>query len=117
MEALVKSLDFIIDTASGEHPLDPYISILKTTGVLVVVCAPSELKFNPLGLLTEMRTITGSGVGGTKDIQEMLNFCAAHKIYPQIEVVPIQYANEALERLVKKDVKYRFVIDIENSLK
>ncbi|KAE8008339.1 hypothetical protein FH972_004860 [Carpinus fangiana] len=117
MEALIKSLDFIIDTASGEHPLDPYISILKTTGVLVVVCAPSELKFNPLGLLTEMRTITGSGVGGTKDIQEMLNFCAAHKIYPQIEVVPIQYANEALERLLKKDVKYRFVIDIENSLK
>ncbi|XP_059461132.1 probable cinnamyl alcohol dehydrogenase 1 [Corylus avellana] len=117
MEALVKSLDFIIDTASGEHPLDPYISILKTTGILVVVCAPSELKFNPLGLLLEMRTITGSGVGGTKDIQEMLNFCAAHKIYPQIEVVPIQYANEALERLLKKDVKYRFVIDIENSLK
>ncbi|KAE8008342.1 hypothetical protein FH972_004863 [Carpinus fangiana] len=65
----------------------------------------------------EMRTITGSGVGGTKDIQEMLNFCAAHKIYPQIKVVPIQYANEALERLLKKDVKYRFVIDVENSLK
>jgi cinnamyl-alcohol dehydrogenase len=52
LQALVKSLDFIIDTASGKHPLDPYISILKTTGVLVVVCAPSELKFNPLGLLT-----------------------------------------------------------------
>jgi cinnamyl-alcohol dehydrogenase len=64
-----------------------------------------------------MRTITGSGVGGTKDIQEMLNFCAAHKIYLQIEVVLIQDANEALERMLKKDVKYRFLIDIENSLK
>nr|QMS43726.1 alcohol dehydrogenase 1 [Betula platyphylla] len=117
MQALVKSLDFIIDTASGEHPLDPYISILKTAGVLVVVGAPSELKFKPVGLFIEMRTIAGSVVGGTKDIQEMLNFCAAHRIYPQIEVVPIQYANEALERLVKNDVKFRFVIDIENSLK
>ena len=49
--------------------------------------------------------------------QEMIDFCASHKIYPNIEVIPIQYANEALERLIKKDVKYRFVIDIENSLK
>jgi cinnamyl-alcohol dehydrogenase len=64
-----------------------------------------------------MRSIAGSGVGGTKDIHEMLNFCGAHKIYPQIEQVPIQYANEALERLINKDVKYRFVIDIENSHK
>jgi len=102
MEALVKSLDFIIDTASGEHSLDPYISILKTTGVLVIVCAPSELKVNPFDLVLEMRTITGSVVGGTKDIQEMLNFCAAHKIYPQIEVVPIQYANEALGEATKE---------------
>lgn len=64
-----------------------------------------------------MRTIAGSVVGGTKSIQEMLNFCAAHKIYPDIEVIPIQYANEAMERLIMKDVKYRFVIDVENSLK
>ena len=64
-----------------------------------------------------MKTITGSLVGGTKVTQEMIDFCVAHKIYPNIEVIPIQYANEALERLIKKDVKYRFVIDIENSLK
>lgn len=63
-----------------------------------------------------MKTISGSAVGGTKEIQEMLDFCAAKEIYPNIEVIPIQYANEALERLIKKDVKYRFVIDIENSL-
>lgn len=64
-----------------------------------------------------LRTISGSMTGGTKVTQEMIDFCAAQKIYPNIEVIPIQYANEALERLIKKDVKYRFVIDIKNSLK
>lgn len=64
-----------------------------------------------------MRTLAGSLTGGTKDTQEMLEFCATHGVYPNIEVVPIQYANEALNRLITKDVKYRFVIDIENSLK
>ncbi|KAG5242457.1 cinnamyl alcohol dehydrogenase [Salix suchowensis] len=101
MKALEKSLDFIIDTASGDHPFDPYMSILKTAGTLVLVGAPSEIKLNPLNLLLDSR---------------MLDFCGAHKIYPEVEVIPIQYANEALERLINKDVKYRFVIDIENSL-
>lgn len=64
-----------------------------------------------------MKTISGSVTGGTKDTQEMIDFCAAQGIHPMIEIIPIQYATEALERLVKKDVKYRFVIDIENSLK
>lgn len=64
-----------------------------------------------------MRTVSGSTTGGTKDTQEMIDFCAENGIHPAIEVIPIQYANEALERLIKKDVKFRFVIDIENSLK
>ena len=64
-----------------------------------------------------MKTISGSATGGMKETHEMLDFCAAHKIHPNIGVVPIQYANEALERLIKSDVKYRFVVDIENSLK
>lgn len=64
-----------------------------------------------------MRTICGSVVGGTKETQEMIDFCAANKIYPNIEVIPIDYINEALERVINKDVKYRFVIDIENTLK
>ena len=70
-----------------------------------------------IDLLSGMRTVSGSLTGGTKVTQEMIDFCGAHKIYPQIEVIPIQYANEALERLIKRDVKYRFVIDIENTLK
>lgn len=64
-----------------------------------------------------MKSIVGSVTGGTKQIQEMLDFCASNKIYPEIEIVPIQYANEALERLIKKDVKYSFVIDVGKSLK
>ncbi|KAK9924308.1 hypothetical protein M0R45_032686 [Rubus argutus] len=117
MKALAKSLDFIIDTASGDHPFDLYMSLLKTAGVLVLVGAPSEIKLSPLSLIIGKRSITGSAAGGTKPIQEMIDFCASHKIYPNIEVVPIQYVNEALERIIKKDVKYRFVVDIENSLK
>lgn len=117
MMALSRSLDFIIDTASGDHPFDPYLSLLKTAGVLVLVGFPSEVKFSPGSIIMGMRTVSGSATGGTKDTQEMLDFCAAHGIHPEIEVIPIQYANEALERLIKKDVKYRFVIDIENSLK
>ena len=64
-----------------------------------------------------MRTISGSVTGGTKDIQEMIDFCATNKVYPNIELIPIQYANEAIQRVINRDVKYRFVIDIENSLK
>jgi len=67
--------------------------------------------------LTGSKTFAGSITGGTKDIQEMIDFCAANDIHPMIEVIPIEYANEALERLVNRDIKYRFVIDIENSLK
>ncbi|CAL0300831.1 unnamed protein product [Lupinus luteus] len=117
MKASAKSLDFIIDTASGDHPFDPYMSLMKTYGVFVLVGFPSVIKFSPGNLNIGMKTISGSITGGTKDIQEMIDFCAEKEIYPNIEVIPIDYANEALERVVKKDVKYRFVIDIENSLR
>ncbi|XP_073043230.1 probable cinnamyl alcohol dehydrogenase 1 [Primulina eburnea] len=117
MAALTNSLDFIINTASGDISFDSFLPLLKTSGVLVLVGFPSEVKFSPVHLVPAARSISGSVTGGTKQTQEMLNFCASHKIYPQIEMIPIQYVNEALERLIKKDVKYRFVIDIANSLK
>ncbi|KAK9145917.1 hypothetical protein Sjap_005820 [Stephania japonica] len=117
MQALTKSLDFIVDTASGDHAFDPYMALLKTYGVLVLVGFPSEIKLHPASIILGSKTISGSVTGGTKETQEMLEFCAANKIYPEIELVPIQYVNEALERLIKRDVKYRFVIDVENSLK
>ncbi|KAH7832903.1 hypothetical protein Vadar_001198 [Vaccinium darrowii] len=117
MMEVSKSLDFIIDTASGTHPFDPYMSLLRTGGVLVLVGAPGEVKLSPINLIHGMKSISGSASGGTKDTREMLDFCSANEIYPEIEIIPIQYVNEAIERLIKSDVKYRFVIDIENSLK
>ncbi|WJZ91443.1 hypothetical protein VitviT2T_010512 [Vitis vinifera] len=108
MKAMANSLDFIIDTASGDHSLDHYMSCLKTAGVLALVGFPGDqIKLSPASLLRGMKTISGSLVGGVKETQEMLDFCAAHKIYPDIEIVPIQYVNEAWERLTKGDVKYR----------
>lgn len=117
MSAQAKSLDFIIDTASGDHPFDPYMSLLKTSGILVLVGFPHEIKLHPANLILGAKTIAGSVTGGTKQMKEMLEFSAVNNIYPEIEVIPIQYANEALERLINRDVKYRFVIDIKNSLK
>lgn len=116
IEASSKTLDFIIDTASGDHPIDLYMPLLKTSGVFVIVGFPSEIKIHPANLIIGMKSIAGSITGGTKDTQEMLDFCAKERVYPNIEVIPIQYINEALERMINKDVKYRFVIDIENSL-
>ncbi|XP_073132061.1 probable cinnamyl alcohol dehydrogenase 1 isoform X2 [Henckelia pumila] len=116
MAALTKSLDFIINTASGDISFDSYLQLLKTTGVLVLV-GSSEVKFSPMHLAPAARSVTGSLTGGTKETQEMLNFCATNKIYPDNELIPIQYVNDALERLIKKDVTYRFVIDVANSLK
>ncbi|KAH9774793.1 putative cinnamyl alcohol dehydrogenase 1 [Citrus sinensis] len=103
MKALGKSLDFIIDTASGDHPFDAYMSLLKVAGVYVLVGFPSEVKFSPASLNIGAKTVSGSVTGGTKDTQEMLEYCAAHKIYPQIETIPIENVNEALERLIKRD--------------
>ncbi|GMH29596.1 hypothetical protein Nepgr_031439 [Nepenthes gracilis] len=120
MKAITKSLDFIIDTRSDNHPsesLDPYLVLLKNTGVYVIKGAPTQIKFNPLHLILGRMTIAGFVIDGTKITHEMLDFCAEHKIYPIIETIPIQYVNEAHDRIMKKDVKYRFVIDIENSLK
>ncbi|GAB4826139.1 cinnamoyl-Coa reductase [Ancistrocladus abbreviatus] len=116
MKDLARSLDFIIDTVPGNHPLDPYIQLLKPGGVISMVGVPDEAKFAPVNIVVGMNIIAGSAVAGTKVTTEMLEFCAAHKVYPMIEKIPIQYINEACERMLNKDVKYRFVIDVENSL-
>ncbi|KAF3430968.1 hypothetical protein FNV43_RR25698 [Rhamnella rubrinervis] len=134
MQSLAKSFDFIIDTASGDHPFDPYTALLKTAGILVLVGFPREDKFSPanlnpgqhqlltisvtvfIELVADMGTISGIVTGGMRETQEMVAFSAARDVHPTIDMIPIQYANEALERLAKRGVKYWFVIDIENSL-
>ncbi|KAF8722010.1 hypothetical protein HU200_022634 [Digitaria exilis] len=104
MESLKSSLHFIIDTASGGHPFDPYLSLLKVNGVMAIVGFPSEIKMHPASLNLGARTLSGSITGGTKDIQEMVNFCAENKIYPEVEIIKIDYINEALKRLVNRDL-------------
>ncbi|KAJ7551812.1 hypothetical protein O6H91_06G031600 [Diphasiastrum complanatum] len=116
LKAAEKSMDYIIDTASGEHPLDNFITLLKTSGVIVLVGVPHVCSFAPINLILGMKTISGSMIGGIKETQDMINFCAEHEVHPLIEIVPISYANKAIERLRNKDVRYRFVIDIADSL-
>ncbi|XP_016201085.1 probable mannitol dehydrogenase [Arachis ipaensis] len=118
MQAATGSFDGIIDTVSAFHPLLPLISLLKCHGKLVMVGAPEKpLELPVFPLIMGRKTVAGSTIGGMKETQEMIDFAAKHNVKPEIEVIPIDYINTALERLLKADVKYRFVIDIGNTLK
>ncbi|XP_061345858.1 probable mannitol dehydrogenase isoform X3 [Gastrolobium bilobum] len=118
MQAAVGTLDGIIDTVSAVHPLLPLIGLLKSHGKLVMVGAPEKpLELPVFPLLLGKHLVAGSNIGGLKETQEMLDFAAKHSVKPDIEIIPIDYVNTAMERLHKADVKYRFVIDIGNTLK
>ncbi|KAL3356096.1 hypothetical protein AABB24_016987 [Solanum stoloniferum] len=117
MQGAAGSLDGIIDTVSAIHPLLPLINLLKTHGKLVMVGAPEKpLELPVFPLLLGRKLVAGSGIGGMKETQEMVDFAAKHNITPDVEVVPMDYVNTALERLLKSDVKYRFMLDIGNTL-
>ena len=118
MNKHLKSLDFILDTASGSHSLDSFLELLKRDGTLCLIGVPENPHPSPSisHLIFGRREIAGSLIGGIKETEEMLNFCAEHHILADIELIPIQNINEAYERMLKSDVKYRFVIDM-NSLK
>jgi cinnamyl-alcohol dehydrogenase len=116
MQDAAKSLDYIIDTVSADHPLQPLLDLLKVNGKLVLVGVPEKpLYFHPATLIFGRRFVAGSLVGGVKETREMLDFCAEHNISCVIEKVPMDYVNTAMERLGKGDVKYRFVIDVDQS--
>ncbi|KAI3462151.1 hypothetical protein Pfo_018814 [Paulownia fortunei] len=118
MQAAAGTLDGIIDTVSAIHPLVPLISLLKPQGKLILVGAPEKpLELPVFPLIVGRKSITGSAIGGLKETQEMIDFAAKHNILPDVEMIPIDYVNTAMERLLKSDVKYRFVIDIAKSLK
>ncbi|XP_045809330.1 probable mannitol dehydrogenase [Trifolium pratense] len=118
MQAAMGTLHGIIDTVSASHPVLPLIGLLKTNGKLVMVGGVSKpLELPASSLLGGRKLIAGSLIGGIKETQEMIDFAAEHNVKPEIEIVPIDYVNTAMERLAKADVKYRFVIDIGNSLK
>jgi uncharacterized zinc-type alcohol dehydrogenase-like protein len=109
------SFDFILDTVSAEHNLNAYLDLIKLDGTLVMVgVPPNPLPLGVGGLLFKRRSLAGSIIGGIRETQEMLDFCAEHGIASDIEMIKIQQINEAYERLLKSDVKYRFVIDMKS---
>ncbi|MED6183356.1 hypothetical protein PIB30_037188 [Stylosanthes scabra] len=116
MQGVMGTMDGIIDTVSADHPLLPLLCLLKSHGKLVLVGAVTSLELPVLPLLMERRLIAGSSIGGLKETQEMIDFAAQHNVKADIEVIPMDYVNTAMERLLKADVKYRFVIDIANTL-
>ncbi|MCE5308502.1 MAG: NAD(P)-dependent alcohol dehydrogenase [Acidobacteriales bacterium] len=107
------SFDFILDAVSAEHDINAYINLLGINGNITLVGAPAKpLGVSAFSLIMGRRSLSGSNIGSIAETQEMLDFCGAHNITADVEVIPIQKVNEAYERLVKSDVKYRFSIDM-----
>ena len=110
---LQRSFDFILDTVSAPHNYNDYVNLLKTDGTMILVGVPDKpTLLEPFPLILHRRRIAGSVIGGIRETQEMLNFCAEHGIESDIELIPIQQVNEAYERVLKGDVRFRFVIDL-----
>jgi uncharacterized zinc-type alcohol dehydrogenase-like protein len=106
--------DFIIDTVSAPHDYNMYLKMLRTNGVQVCVgVPPTPMEMAGFMLIGNRRSIAGSGIGGIPETQEMLDYCASHSIVSDVEVIDIKNINEAYERMLKSDVKYRFVIDMK----
>jgi uncharacterized zinc-type alcohol dehydrogenase-like protein len=112
LDALRRRFDLVISTASAETDLDAYLSLLKVGASLVMVGLPeTKISAAPLSLVTHRRSLSGSMIGGIRETQEMLDFCAEHRILCDVERIPIQQVNEAYDRVLASDVRYRFVID------
>ena len=116
MAAHANQFDFILNTVAAPHNLDPFLQLLKLDGTMTLVGAPAEPHPAPgvFNLIFKRRQLAGSLIGGIRETQEMLDFCAQHKIVSDIELINMDYINTAYERMIKSDVKYRFVIDMAN---
>lgn len=113
MQQQAGSFDFILDTVSADHDLNTYLNLLTIDGTLTLVGAPDKpMPVSAFGLLFGRKRLAGSLIGGIAETQEMLDFCGEHGITSDVEVIAIQQVNEAYERLLKSDVKYRFSIDM-----
>ena len=114
MKKHLNSFDFILNTVAAPHNLDAYVELLKRDGTMCLVGVPEHPHPSPSvdNLVLKRRQLAGSMIGGIRETQEMLDFCAKHDIVSEIEMIPIQKIDEAYERMLKSDVKYRFVIDI-----
>jgi uncharacterized zinc-type alcohol dehydrogenase-like protein len=113
MQQHAGSFDFILDTVSAPHDINAYLNLLRRDGNITLVGAPEKpLGVSAFGLIMGRRSLSGSNIGGVAETQEMLDFCGKHNIAADVEIIPIQKVNEAYERLLKSDVKYRFSIDM-----
>jgi alcohol dehydrogenase (NADP+) len=113
MQKHTGSFDFILDAVSADHDINAYVQLLRRDGNITLVGAPEKpLAVASFGLIFGRRSVSGSPIGGIPETQEMLDFCGAQNITADVEVIPIQKVNEAYERLLKADVKYRFSIDM-----
>jgi alcohol dehydrogenase (NADP+) len=113
MKKHMGSFNFILDCVSAQHDVNAYLSLLKLDGTVTIVGAPEQpLPVSAFSLIMGRHNFSGSAIGGIAETQEMLDFCAKHKIVSDVEVIPMQKINEAWDRLVKQDVRYRFVIDM-----
>jgi len=109
------SFDFILDAVAADHDIAAYINLLARDGNITLVGAPEKpLSVPAFGLIMGRRSLSGSPIGGIAETQEMLDFCGKHNITSDVEVIPVQKINEAYDRLVKSDVKYRFSIDMSS---
>jgi uncharacterized zinc-type alcohol dehydrogenase-like protein len=109
-----RRFDLILDTVAAPHDLDAYLTMLRRDGTLCLVGVPDRPHPSPsaFNLILGRRRLAGSPIGGIKETQEMLDFCAERGIVSDVEVIPIERINQAYERMLKSDVKYRFVIDL-----
>ncbi len=113
-EPLANSFDFILDAVSAPHDLNTYLNLLRRDGTLALVGVPEKpAEVHAFSLIMKRRKLAASLIGGIKETQEMLDYCAERNITPEIELIPIHKVNEAYERTIKADVRYRFVIDIK----
>jgi len=107
------SFDFILDTVSADHDINQFLDLLGVDGNLTLVGAPGKpLALSSFGLIFGRRSVSGSNIGGIPETQEMLDFCGRHNLTADVEVIAMQQVNEAYDRLLKSDVKYRFSIDM-----
>ena len=115
MKPLKGKFDFILDTVSAPHNLNGYLNLLKYDGAMVLVGAPDKpAEVYAFALISNNRTLAGSGIGGIRETQEMLDYCAENNITSDVEIIPIQQIESAYQRTIESDVRYRFVIDLKS---
>ncbi|MHB1286791.1 MAG: NAD(P)-dependent alcohol dehydrogenase [Leptospirales bacterium] len=111
---LANSLDFILDMVSAPHDFNAYLNLLRRDGLMVILGVPEKpMEIHPFSLIGKRRRLAGSVIGGIRETQEMLDYCAAKGITSDVEVIPVQKIGEAYERTLRSDVRYRFVIDMK----